>query len=223
MPPFCGVGTQISTRNRTSGRGQCASSPASPGRADPGTWDSWRRHVPASPAPQRPPPRSGCAAGAHSLWNAAGGHTQPHPQCCPPTPPVPLHTHEATAQPRLGHDGVIGIPTEVQLLIQVQPLEFALRAHGGEHSRSKSPHSCGMPAPCTCEVPLTGGCPSTCSEPRVRVRKRRTVWYWPRRSGVGSRMVAMPEPASNLPSNGETDGVKGVLPLQLAVPSRALT
>lgn len=45
---------------------------------------------------------------------------------------------------------------------------------------------------------MTGESPSTTSEPRVRLRKRRTVWYSPRRSGVGCRMVAMPEPASNL-------------------------
>lgn len=45
---------------------------------------------------------------------------------------------------------------------------------------------------------MTGGSPSTTSEPRVRLRKRRTVWYSPRRSGVGCRMVAMPEPASKL-------------------------
>ena len=47
-------------------------------------------------------------------------------------------------------------------------------------------------------MPLTGARLPTIREPWVRLRSRVTVWNWPRASGVGWRMVAMPEPASNL-------------------------
>lgn len=50
-----------------------------------------------------------------------------------PVPPSPPLTHEALAEPRLGHGSVIGVPAEVQLLVQVQPLELALRAQVGGH------------------------------------------------------------------------------------------
>lgn len=50
----------------------------------------------------------------------------------------------------------------------------------------------------TWEVPFTGARLPTISEPCVRLRSRVTVWNWPRASGVGWRMVAIPEPASNL-------------------------
>lgn len=50
----------------------------------------------------------------------------------------------------------------------------------------------------TWEVPLTGVRLPTIREPWVRLRSRVTVWNWPSARGVGWRMVAMPEPASNL-------------------------
>lgn len=45
---------------------------------------------------------------------------------------------------------------------------------------------------------MTGARLPTIREPWVRLRSRVTVWNWPSASGVGWRMVAMPEPASNL-------------------------
>lgn len=50
---------------------------------------------------------------------------------------------------------------------------------------------------------MTGVRLPTVREPWVRLRSRVTVWNWPRASGVGWRMVAMPEPASNLLSGVE--------------------
>lgn len=119
----------------------------------------------------------------------------------PQLPKTPSLTHKPAAQPRLGHGAEIRVTPQEQLLVQIQTLELPLRAQVGGHPlQHPDPHpKCTNPPPQnTWEVPLTGGCPSSASDPRVRLRSSRTVWNSPRRSGVGCRMVAMPEPASNL-------------------------
>lgn len=56
----------------------------------------------------------------------------------PPTPSqvppqTPSLTHEATTEPRLSQGTEIGVPPQVQLLVQIQPLKLPLQAHSSEH------------------------------------------------------------------------------------------
>lgn len=98
-------------------------------------------------------------------------------------------TYEAAAQACLGDSAIVGVATQVELLIQVQTLELALdrgksgmaeaeRRWGGARDR-------GTGLGLTWEVPLTGARLPTIREPWVRLRSRVTVWNWPSASGVG--------------------------------------
>ena len=161
----------------------------------------------------------------HTAWEVSG--QDEHRAGCPsPYPEVPSQapqgsssqpgkaqpqlevgrglTYEATAQPRLGDGTIVRVATQVEFLVQVQALELALGRWGSQEWQQRlgkggmRAGSSSMGLGLTWEVPLTGARSPTIREPWVRLRSRVTVWKWPRASGVGWRMVAMPEPASNL-------------------------
>lgn len=58
-----------------------------------------------------------------------------------PVPPRnPPLTHETPAEPRLCHSADVGVPAQVQLLVQIQPLELPLQAQeGGHHLQHPDP------------------------------------------------------------------------------------
>lgn len=90
-------------------------------------------------------------------------------------------THEAAAQSRLGDGTVVRMSPKIELVIQVQALELALRVEVGEvrigWGRAWGGQGMGEWAPgLTWEVPLTGVRLPTIREPCVRLRSSVTVW-----------------------------------------------